>query len=109
MAGSATMTFTDANFETEVLKSGTPVLVDFWAEWCAPCRAIGPAIDELAGEFAGRAKIGKLDIDSNQQVPLKYGIQSIPTLLLFKNGQVTAKIVGGRPKKVIADEIAKAL
>jgi len=109
MAGSATLTFTEANFEQEVLKSSTPVLVDFWAEWCAPCRAIAPAIDELAGEFAGRAKVGKLDIDSNQQVAFKFGIQSIPTILIFKDGQVARKIVGGRPKKAIADVISEVL
>lgn len=109
MAGNGTMTFTDANFEQEVLRSSVPVLVDFWAEWCAPCRALAPTIDELANDLAGKAKVGKLDIDSNQQVAVKYGIQSIPTLLVFKDGQVARKMVGGRPKKAIADMVAEVL
>lgn len=109
MAGQATLTFTDGNFEQQVLQSDVPVLVDFWAEWCGPCRAIAPAIDEIAQEFTGRAKVGKLDIDSNQQVALKYGIQSIPTLLIFKGGQVAGKLVGGRPKKQIADAVTAVL
>ncbi|MBX3354283.1 MAG: thioredoxin [Phycisphaeraceae bacterium] len=109
MAGTSTLTFTDANFDKEVLQSNVPVLVDFWAEWCGPCRAIAPSIDEIAQEFEGRAKVGKLDIDSNQQIALKFGIQSIPTLLIFKGGQVAQKLVGGRPKKQIADAVASVL
>lgn len=109
MAGPSTLTLTDANFEQQVLQSDVPVLVDFWAEWCGPCRAIAPSIDEIAQEFAGRAKVGKVDIDSNQQTAVKYGIQSIPTLLIFKGGQVAGKLVGGRAKKQIADAVTAVL
>jgi len=109
MAGNGTMTFTDANFENEVLKSSVPVVVDFWAEWCSPCRALAPTIDELATEFAGRAKVGKLDIDSNQQIAVKFNIQSIPTILVFKDGQVARKAMGVRPKKALADMVAEVL
>lgn len=94
MAGKNTKEFTDANFEAEVLKSDVPVLVDFWAEWCMPCRMIAPTIDELAEEYAGRVKIGKVDTDANRDTGFKYGISAIPTILLFKNGQVTQKFVG---------------
>ncbi len=94
MAGKNTKEFTDANFEAEVLKSDVPVLVDFWAEWCMPCRMIAPTIDELAEEYAGRAKVGKVDTDANRDTGFKYGISAIPTILLFKNGQVAQKFVG---------------
>ena len=109
MAGPSTLTFTDSNFEQQVLQSDVPVLVDFRAEWCGPCRAIAPSIDEIAVEFVGRAKVGKVDIDANQAIAVKYGIQSIPTLLIFKGGQVAGKLVGGRPKKQIADAVAATL
>ena len=90
--------FTDSNFETEVLKSNVPVLVDFWAEWCAPCKALTPTIEQIAGEYQGKAKVGKVDTDANQGVSIKYGVQAIPTVLLFKNGKVEKKFVGLRPK-----------
>jgi thioredoxin 1 len=94
MASENIKQFTDQNFEEEVLKSAQPVLVDFWAEWCQPCRMLAPTIDKLATDYAGKVKVGKVDTDSNRDVSLKYGISSIPTVLLFKNGQVAQKIVG---------------
>ncbi len=92
---------TDATFDAEVLKSNIPVLIDFWATWCGPCRMIAPSIEELAVEYAGKAKICKLDVDNNQMVAQNYGIRSIPTLLLFKNGEVVDQIVGAVPKAQI--------
>jgi len=90
---------TDANYEQEVLQSDVPVMVDLWAEWCGPCRLIAPIVDELAEEYAGKVKVGKLDVDSNRQTATKLSIQAIPTLLLFKDGQVVKKIVGVQAKK----------
>ncbi len=90
--------FTDANFNAEVLQSDKPVLVDFWAEWCGPCRMVGPIVEELAGEYEGRAKIGKVDVDNNPNVSMQYGIRSIPSLLVFKGGKVVDQIVGAVPK-----------
>ena len=101
MASPNTIHFTDANFETEAMQAGQPVLVDFWAELCGPCRAIAPMIDELATNYAGKAKIGKVDIDSNRDLALRFGIQSIPTILLLKDGEVVNKWVGMQPKPVI--------
>jgi thioredoxin 1 len=98
MAGADTVTFTSANFKSEVLDSSTPVLVDFWAEWCGPCRMLGPTIDQIASEVKGKAKVGKLDIDAAQEIALSLGIQSIPTVILFKNGRPVGKWVGIRPK-----------
>ena len=89
---------TDANFETEVLQSDTPVLVDFWAEWCGPCRVLGPVIESLSGEYDGRAKVAKVDVDANQQVAMQFGIRSIPTVILFDKGQIVDTFVGVRPK-----------
>ncbi|HNP35324.1 MAG TPA: thioredoxin [Woeseiaceae bacterium] len=89
---------TDSNFDDEVLKSEQPVLVDFWAEWCAPCRALGPVIDSLSDDFAGRARIAKVDVDANQAIAARYGIRSIPTVMLFHKGQLVDTFVGVRPK-----------
>ena len=91
--------FSDANFEKEVLQSDTPVLVDFWAPWCGPCRMIAPVVEQIADEFAGRIKVGKLNTDDNAGIPERYDIRSIPTLVLFKNGQVADRKIGALPKK----------
>jgi thioredoxin 1 len=108
MASEHTIEFTSANFEQEVLQSDTPVLVDLWAEWCAPCKMIAPTVEELAEEYAGRLKVGSLDTDSNQDIAIQYNISAIPTLLLFKGGQIAKKLVGVRPKpdlKAAIDEV----
>ena len=94
MAGNNTLTFTDDTFEKDVLKSDVPVLVDFWAEWCGPCRMMSPTVDQVAVDYAGRVKVGKLDVDANQQTAFRYGIRGIPTILLFKGGQVVEQKVG---------------
>jgi thioredoxin 1 len=94
MAGANTLTFTDSGFDAEVLKSDVPVLVDFWAEWCGPCRMMAPTIDAVASEYAGKLKVGKLDVDSNGQTAMRYNIRGIPTLLLFKEGRVVEQKVG---------------
>jgi len=99
MAAENIVTLTDANFEPEVLKSSTPVLVDFWAEWCGPCKMLSPLIDELATEYAGKVKIGKVNIDEHQGVAAQFRINSIPTLLFFKNGQVVDQVIGMKSKK----------
>jgi len=101
--------FTDDNFQEEVLNSSQPVLVDFWAEWCAPCRALGPVIDELSGEYEGKAKIGKMDIDTNRDAAIKYGIQSIPSIIIFKDGEVLNKFVGISPKDELVSAIDAAM
>ena len=103
------ITLTDDNFDTEVISSDLPVLVDFWAEWCGPCKMIAPSLEELAGEFEGRAKIGKLDVDSNQVTAGKYGIRSIPSLLIFKGGEVVDQIVGAVPKNQLQSNLEGAL
>jgi len=100
---------TDDNFETEVIKSDKPVLIDFWAVWCGPCKLIAPIVEELAGEYDGKAKIGKLDVDSNQQTSIKFGVRSIPTLLLFKDGKLKETIIGAVPKKTIVDKLNSVL
>ena len=97
--------FTDENFQTEVLDSKEPVLVDFWATWCGPCRMIAPVIEELASDYEGRVKIGKLDVDNNQGVAMRYGIRSIPALLIFKNGEVVDSILGAAPKRQISEKL----
>ena len=99
MAGQNVAEFTDANFESEVLKSSQPVLVDFWAEWCQPCRMLAPTIAKIAQDYANRVKVGKVDTDSNRDVSIKYGIDSIPTVILFKNGQIAQKLVGLRHER----------
>ena len=93
--------FTSANFDTEVLKSDTPVLVDFWAEWCGPCKMIAPIVEEIAGDYAGKVKVGKVNVDFNNQVAMQYGIRGIPALLVFKGGSVANQIVGAVPKNNI--------
>lgn len=100
-------TFTDGNFETEVLKSDVPVIIDFWAAWCGPCRMIAPIIEELAGEYEGKVKVGKLDVDENQQTAIKYGVRSIPTVLFLKGGQVKDTIIGAVPKSMFVEKINK--
>jgi thioredoxin 1 len=96
---------TDANFD-EVINSGKPVLVDFWAEWCGPCKMIGPVVEELAGDYEGKAVIAKLNVDENPQTTAKFGVRSIPTLLVFKGGQVVDKQIGAVPKSVLNQKIA---
>ena len=104
-----TVTVLDATFKSEVLESATPVLVDFWATWCAPCRAIAPALEELATQYKGQVKVAKVDVDENNQIAQEYGIRSIPTLLMFKGGKVVEQIVGGVPKTKLEASIKKAL
>ncbi|HRP62709.1 MAG TPA: thioredoxin [Phycisphaerales bacterium] len=98
MASQTVIELTDSNFEKEVIKSDVPVLVDFWAEWCQPCRMLAPTIDQLADEYEGRVKVGKVDTDSNREVSVKFGISAIPTVILFKGGEVKKKFVGLTPK-----------
>ena len=101
--------FNDQNFDSDVLKSETPVLVDFWAVWCGPCKAIAPIVEEIAKDFIGKVKVGKIDVDSNNQVAMRYGIRSIPTLLLFKNGEVVDQVIGNVGKDSIESMISKTL
>ena len=103
------LTFTEGNFEEEVLKSDKPVLVDFWATWCGPCRMIAPIIDQLTGEFAGQAKIGKVDVDENNGLASTYNVRSIPTLIFFKNGQMVDAIQGATSKDVIVQKLNSLL
>jgi thioredoxin 1 len=107
--GQSTIPVTDSSFESEVLKSGTPVLVDFWAEWCGPCKAIGPKLEEIAQEMGAKVKIMKLDVDNNQESAAKFGIRSIPTMILFKGGQKVDQIMGNQPKENIVNFISKHL
>ena len=103
------MEFNTDNFETEVVQSDVPVLVDFWAPWCGPCKMIGPIIEELAGEFDGKVKIGKVNVDNNQDLAAKFGIKGIPTVMLFKGGQSVNNFVGMKPKQELADAINNAI
>ncbi len=103
------MEFTDQNFSTEVLQSDKAVLVDFWAVWCGPCKMIAPFVEELAGEFEGKAKIGKLDVDNNQESAIKYGVRSIPTVLIFKGGKVVDTIIGAVPKVQLKQKLEAAM
>ncbi len=100
---------TDATFEEEVLKSDTPTIIDFWAEWCAPCKAIAPIVKELAASYDGKIKIVKMNIDENQSIPGKYGVRAIPTVLAFKDGTVVEQITGARPKSAFEDMASKLL
>ncbi len=109
MAGANTKTFTDANFKAEVLDAQEPVLVDFWAEWCMPCKMLTPTIDAIADEFAGKVKVGKLGTDANRSVPVQYQISAIPTVILFKGGQVAKKFVGLQGKAAFAEALKGVL
>lgn len=109
MAGADTLTFTAANFKAEVLDSKVPVLVDFWAEWCGPCRMLAPTIDQVATELVGKAKVGKLDIDNAQEIALSLNIQSIPTVILFKDGKAASKWVGIKSKADYVNAATAAL
>jgi thioredoxin 1 len=103
------MEVTDTNFQNEVLKSDKPVLLDFWAEWCGPCKMIAPVVEEIAKEYDGKLKVGKVDVDSNQQTSMEYGVRSIPTLLIFKGGKVVDQLIGAVPKKMLTEKISKHL
>ena len=102
-----TLVFTDENFEKEVLKSDLPVMVDFWAPWCGPCQMAGPVIEELAEEYEGKVKVGKLNVDDNQQVAMRYGIMSIPTVMLFKNGEEVGRKIGYAGKQMYEDLLSQ--
>ena len=107
--GANVLKFTDSNFDAEVVKSGTPVLVDFWAEWCGPCRLMGPILDELAPAYAGKLKIGKVNVDESQDTPSQFGIMNIPTMILFKGGKEADRIIGAMSKADLQKKIDKAL
>jgi len=104
-----TIEITDSNFEEVVLKADKPVLVDFWAEWCGPCRMVGPVVEELSNEYQGKAVIGKVDVDNNPEVSMKFGIRNIPALLFFKDGEIVDKQIGAVPKSVLAEKLDKQL
>jgi thioredoxin 1 len=104
-----TITITDENFDEEVIKSDKPVLIDFWATWCGPCKMIAPIVEELVDEYEGKAKIGKLDVDNNQQTAIKFGVRSIPTILIFKDGKLKDTIIGAVPKGQIVQRLNTAI
>ena len=101
--------FNDQNFDSDVLGAGSPVLVDFWAVWCGPCKAIAPIVEEVANDYSGKVKVGKMDVDSNNQVAMRYGIRSIPTLMLFNKGEVVDQVIGNVGKESIESMINKTL
>ena len=105
----AELVFTDQNFKSEVLDSKTPVLVDFWAEWCAPCRMVAPIVEKISKDYVGKLKVGKLNVDDNSETPQRYGVQGIPTLILFKGGQVATQMVGFQPEQKLKGAIDSAL
>ncbi len=107
--GEATVTVTQSNFETHVLKSTTPALVDFWAQWCAPCRAVAPILNDLAGQYQGKITIGKVNVDEHPNLAAKYGVMNIPTLILFKNGEEVDRVVGVQPKAKLEEKIQKLI
>ena len=109
MAAENVQTFTDSNFDESVLKAGAPVLVDFWAEWCGPCRRLAPTVDALAGDYAGKVTIGKLNVDENPNTAVKFNVRGIPALLLFKRGQLVDQVVGLQPKENIKQVIDRHL
>ena len=109
MAGPNTLTFSDASFDQDVLRSDVPVLVDFWAEWCGPCKMISPVLEEIAEEHAGKIQIGKLNIDDNLEVTRRFDVMSIPTLILFKNGEPEVRLIGAKPKGQLLQEISAYL
>ncbi|NJD91910.1 MAG: thioredoxin [Geobacter sp.] len=109
MASEKVLTLGDNNFEAEVIQSSVPVLVDFWATWCAPCKAIAPTIDAMADEYEGKIKVGKVNVDDSQATPAKYGVRGIPTVILFKDGKVVDQIVGAVPKSQLEALIKKAI
>ena len=103
------VTITEENFEQEVLQSDLPVMIDLWAVWCAPCKAIEPIVEQIANEYNGKLKVGKLDVDSNQRIAVQYGVRSIPTLLFFKDGELQDQLIGAVPKQAIVEKINKVL
>ena len=103
------MEFNDQNFDSDVLEAGMPVLVDFWAVWCGPCKAIAPIVEEVANDYSGKVRVGKMDVDSNNQVAMRYGIRSIPTLLLFSGGEVVDQVIGNVGKESIESMLSKAI
>jgi thioredoxin 1 len=100
---------TDDSFDSEIINSDIPAMVDFWAEWCGPCKMVGPVVEELAGEYTGKIKMAKMDVDKNRQTPAKFGIRNIPTLILFKGGEVVNTIIGAQPKSSIEEHLKKLL